>query len=117
MAWFAAALPVQAGKEDEARERGAGFRARLPDYERLNEGAKMKRHLEFLQETPYGATMIILYEFDGDGSQLARAFTDSDYDRWWVGHIKSVHGIDMSSAPPPPPTTTLVHEWKAPGVS
>jgi hypothetical protein len=116
MPWFAAALPVVPGKEDAARKRGEGFRQRLAEYERLNKEAGLKRHLEFLQETPMGATIVLLYEFEGDGSKLGRAFTDSEYDRWWVGHIKDVHGLDVSK-PTPPPKTTLVHEWKAPGVS
>ncbi len=116
MAWFAAALPVLHGKEDEARRRGEGFRRFAGEYERLNREAQLRRHLEFLQETPFGSTMILLYEFDGDGSKLGRAFTDSAYDKWWVGHLKEVHGIDVTGAPAPPPKTTLVHEWKAPGV-
>lgn len=116
MPWFAATLPVQKGKEDEARKRGEGFRRFLGEYTRLNENAQMKRHLEFLQETPYGATMITLYEFEGDGSELGRAFTSSEYDTWWIKHVQDVHGVDISSAPPGP-QVTLVHEWKAPGVS
>jgi hypothetical protein len=116
MPWFAAALPVIPGKEGEARKRGEGFKKRMDEYQRLNEGAGLKRHLEFMQETPMGSTMIVLYEFEGDGSKLGRAFTDSEYDTWWVGHIKDVHGYDMRQ-PTPPPKTTLVHEWKAPGVS
>jgi hypothetical protein len=116
MPWFAAALPVQAGKEDEARKRGEGFRKHLEEYTRLNKEAALKRHMEFLQETPYGSTIIVLYEFEGDGSKLGRAFTGSDYDKWWTGHIKDVHGIDLTQ-PAPPPKVSLVHEWKAPGVS
>ena len=116
MPWFAAALPVQRGKEDEARKRGEGFRKFAAEYARLNAQAQLRRHMEFLQESPYGSTMIVLYEFDGDGSKLGRAFTDSEYDRWWLKHIQDVHGIDLSKAPPPP-KISLVHEWKAPGVS
>jgi hypothetical protein len=116
MPWFAAALPVQKGKEDDARKRGEGFRRFLGEYARLNAQAQLRRHLEFLQETPDGATMIVLYEFGGDGSKLGRAFTDSEYDRWWVKHVQEVHGIDISK-PAPPPKVSLVHEWKAPGVS
>ncbi len=115
MAWFAAALPVVPGKEDEARKRGEGFRRFLAEYERLNKAAKLRRHLEFLQETGMGSSMIVLYEFEGDGSALMRSFTDSDYDTWWLQHLKEVHGFDMSK-PMPPPRVTLLHEWKAPGV-
>ena len=116
MGWFAAALPVVPGKETEARQRGAGFKERTAEYERLNKEAGLKRHMEFLQETPMGAMVIVLYEFEGDGSKLGRRFTDSEYDRWWVQHIKDVHGVDVTQ-PSPPPKTALVHEWKAPGVS
>ena len=116
MAWLAAALPVQPGKEGEARKRGEGFQRFLTEYLQLNKAAALKRHLEFMQETPQGATMIILYEFEGDGSKLVRRFTDSDYDRWWVKHVRDVHGVDLTSAAPLP-KLTLVHEWKAPGVS
>ena len=116
MAWFAAALPVQPGKEGEVRQRGEGFGKFLGEYVRLNEGAKLKRHLEFLQETPMGAMTITLYEFEGDGSALGRAFTSSEYDKWWLKHVQDVHGFDLTK-PMPPPKVTLVHEWKAPGVS
>ena len=116
MAWFAAALPVQPGKEEEARKRGDGFRRFLAEYVQLNKAAALKRHLEFLQETPQGAMMIVLYEFDGDGSKLIRRFTDSQYDRWWTKHVRDVHGFDLKAAAPPP-RVTLVHEWKAPGLS
>lgn len=110
MAWFAAALPVLPGKESEARKRGEGFRRSLEEYARLNAGAQLKRHLEFLQETPMGATMITVYEFDGDGSKLGRVFTSSEYDTWWLAHVKAVHGVDLSQTMPPP-KATLVHEW------
>jgi hypothetical protein len=115
MAWFVAALPVMPGKEDEARKRGEGFRKYLAEYEALNRGATLKRHMEFLQESPQGSLVITIYEFE-DPSKLGRRFTESEYDRWWIKHVKDVHGVDISSAPPPP-KTTLVHDWKAPGVS
>lgn len=115
MPWFAAALPIEPGKEDEARKRGEGFRRHLEEYVRLNQQAALKRHLEFIQETPQGATMITLYELDGDGSKLGRAFTSSEFDQWWVKHVKDVHGFDLST-PMLPPKVTLVHDWKAPGV-
>ena len=114
MAWFAVALPVVAGKEDEARTRGEGFKHHLAEYVRLNEGADLKRHLEFLQETPMGATMISLYEFDGDGRKLLRAFTGSDYDTWWMDHVRAIHGMDLST-PVAPPKATPLHEWAPPG--
>ena len=116
MPWFAAALPVIPGKEDDARKRGEGFRKHLAEYVRLNEGAALKRHLEFLQESPMGAMTITLYEFEGDGSKLGRAFTGSEYDTWWLAHVKAVHGWDLAQ-PFTPPKLTLVHEWKAPGIS
>ena len=116
MPWFAAALPVVPGKEDEARKRGEGFRKHLAEYARLNADAQLRRHLEFLQESPQGSLTITLYEFDGDGRKLGRAFTDSEYDKWWLSHIKDVHGFDLRQ-PFTPPKLSLVHEWKAPGVS
>lgn len=116
MAWFAAALPVVPGKEGEARRRGELFRRFLAEYVRLNGDANLRRHLEFLQETPMGAVTITLYEFDGDGAALGRRFTDSDYDRSWLRHIKEVHGVDLST-PTPPPKVTLVHEWTKAGAA
>jgi hypothetical protein len=49
-------------------------------------------------------------------SKLERRFTDSEYDRWWVTHVREVHGFDVSRTPPAP-KVIFVHEWKAPGVS
>ena len=116
MPWFAAALPVVPGKEDEARKRGEGFHKHLEEYVRLNGVASLRRHLEFLQETPQGALTITLYEYEGDGRKLGRAFTSSEYDKWWLEHVKDVHGVDLNQ-PFARPKLSLVHEWKAPGVS
>lgn len=116
MAWFAATIPIQRGQEARAKEIGAEFAERHARYEELNRAAGLKRHLEFIQETPMGAAMITVYEAD-DLSKLGRVFSDDAYDTWWTDRIKDIHGFDLRGPGASLPQVTLVHEWKAPGVS
>ena len=116
MSWFAAAIPIRPGMEEKAKGLGTEFNQRQARYEGLNRQAGLKRHLEFLQETPQGSFMITLYEAD-DLSKLGRAFTDDSYDTWWTDRVKEIHGFDLRGPGAALPKVTLVHEWKAPGVS
>lgn len=114
MAWFVAALPVIPGMEGRAEKLREGLERHWQVYEQLNRRAGLKRHLEFLQRTPTGATAITIMESD-DLSKLSRAFTDTPYDNWWRAYVKDVHGFDP--ADPHVPNVVQLLDWKAPGVS
>ena len=114
MAWFVAALPVIPGMEGRAEELREGLARHWTAYEELNRKAGLKRHLEFLQRGPAGATAITIFEAD-DLSKLGRAFSDTPYDNWWRAYVKDVHGFDPAEAHGP--KVVQLREWKAPGVS
>ncbi len=109
MAWFVAALPVVPGKEGRAAKLKEELQAHWKRYEELNRNAELKRHMEFLQETPMGALVISIMEAD-DLSKISRAFDEGEYDKWWTARIHDVHGFDPRQMTDPPKTTPLL-EW------
>ena len=114
MGWYVAALPVKPGMEAKAKQHADELKKHMGRYEELNAQSGLKRHMEFVQETPMGATVITIFEAD-DPSKLGRPFSKDEYDTWWVGRIKEIHGFDLSAGFTPPKTTQTI-DWKAPGV-
>jgi hypothetical protein len=39
--------------------------------------------------------------------------TSSDYDKWWLGFVRDVNGIDMLQTPPHRAPPELVFGWEA----
>ncbi len=112
MAFVAYALPVVPGQRERVKRFAEELEPRRAAYEELNRRAGLKRHITWLQEGPMGDLLLTVFETD-DPEKLSRAFTDSDYDRWWVSYLKEVHGIDLSvMTPPPPPPISFA--WEAP---
>jgi hypothetical protein len=114
MGFFVAALPVLPGKEGRVKAYKEELAKHEKRYEELNKAAGLKRHMEFLQQTPMGATVITVFEAD-DPAKLGRAFSDDAYDMWWTGRIQDTHGFDIKKGFAPPKVTVLL-DWKAPGV-
>jgi hypothetical protein len=114
MAIVAYLLPVLPGKSERLLRSAQEFNEHLADYEELNRKAALRRHLEFLQRTPQGDFLIVIYESD-DPARLNRAFTDSEYDRWWVARLKDIFGVEASGTEPPPsPDVTATWVWERP---
>jgi hypothetical protein len=114
MAILAFAVPIVAGRSDEVRRLGAdlerlGLRAR---YEELNRRAGLRRHMEWIESTPNGDRLLVLFETDTP-ERLARPFGDDEYDRWWVGRFQRVHGFDPAKPGPPP---ELTWSWEEVGL-
>jgi len=99
VAVIAYALPIVAGQADSARSFGAeldeaGHRDR---YEELNRRAGVTRHLEWVQSTPMGDQLVVVFETDRPAA-LARAFEEDDDDRWWRARVERIHGFDPATA-------------------
>ncbi|HEX2032377.1 MAG TPA: hypothetical protein VHL78_13450 [Actinomycetota bacterium] len=109
--WIAAALPVLPGQSDRVRNFAAEIEPHLEEFERLNREATVTRYANWLQRTPTGDVEIVVMEAD-DPSKIRTSFTDSAYDRWWLGYLQDVHGVDMT-APDPPSAAPMVWEWRA----
>lgn len=109
-------LPVLPGKSERLLRTAQEIEEHRADYEELNRRASMRRHLEFLQRTPMGDFLIVTYDSD-DPAKLNRAFTDSEYDRWWVARLKDIFGVDATGPEPPPsPDITATWVWERPMV-
>jgi hypothetical protein len=96
MAVVAFAIPVLPGKSDRVAKLEEELGPVWGEYEELNRQATVSRHLVFLQHMPLGDVMVNVLEV-GDPSKIARRFSDSAYDRWFIDYTKDVVGID----PPP----------------
>jgi hypothetical protein len=110
MTHFAYALPILPGQSEAAASfesdlDAAGFRDR---YEELNRQGKVRVHREWLQSTPTGDVLVVLFETD-DPMALARSFVDGDaYDDWWRARVKRIHGFDPATVAGMP---RLVVSW------
>lgn len=99
MALIAYALPIVPGQTDAA----GGFDAELERtghrerYEQLNRLAGVRRHLEWIQSSPTGDQLIVVFETDTP-EKLTRAFRDDEYDRWWRARVERIHGFDPAQA-------------------
>ena len=107
MAILTFAVPIVAGHANEVSRLGEdldrlALRAR---YEELNRRAGLRRHMEWIESTPDGDLLLVLFETDTP-EKLGRTFGDDEYDRWWVDRFKRVHGFDPAT-PGPPPTPTF----------
>jgi hypothetical protein len=105
------ALPVLPGQEARAQDFEAEIRSQWSEMLALNEAAGVTRWAVANQQGPQGMLQLHLLEAD-DLSRLARDFTDSGYDRWWLGYLHDVCGIDRTTltSMTPPPT---VFDWQA----
>jgi hypothetical protein len=95
MAIIAFALPILPGQSGSAGNfagelDAAGLRSR---YEELNRAADLKQHLEWVQHSPDGDLLIIVFETDAP-QKLGREFSDDEYDNWWRARVQRIHGFD-----------------------
>jgi hypothetical protein len=111
MAIIAYALPILPGQTESAADFGgeldrSGHRAQ---YEELNRRAGLKRHLEWVQRTPAGDSLIVVFETDTP-ERVVRLFSDDVYDRWWRARVERIHGFDPATGGVLP---ELSHSWPA----
>ena len=97
---FAAALPVLPGQTERVRNFAAEVGVHRETYDELNRNATLSRHVVFLQTAPDGDLAIHVMEGE-DLSRIAREFTGSPYDEWWLDFLRDVHGIDLRSGDAP----------------
>ena len=55
----------------------------------------------WLQQTPFGDTVILLMEGEEPALYLKKVFdSEAPFDRWFAGQFREVHGIDPAQPPP-----------------
>lgn len=107
---FASAVPLQPGKADRYRNLAAELEPHLPEYEALNRRYEVKSHAYWINHGLEFDLGVSVYDISPDG--LGRMRTrqwdrQSPYDRWWLGFVNDVNGVDLSQGPahrvPPEP--------------
>jgi hypothetical protein len=113
MAFIAYTLPIVPGQSQRARDFGdelaqhPGFQQH---YEELNRHANVRRHMEWVQETPMGDFLVVVFETDTP-EKVGRPFTDSDYDDWWTRRVEAVHGFDPAAPEFKPVIPRQTWDW------
>ena len=105
------ALPVLPGKAERVRNIGSEIAPHQQEWDRLcRETGDFRHYNVTLQESPQGDLCIYSMVLDDPG-KFRMSFGDTDYDRWWLGFVRDVHGVDLSQpGSPPPPSVFTWHK-------
>jgi hypothetical protein len=92
----------------EKRETWEGWTAELGGarkaaFDDMNARHGLTEHRAYLQPMPDGNFLVLaIHEGPGSDDFLANlAQSDHEFDRWFMGAIVEMHGIDTSGPPPP----------------
>jgi len=112
MAVFNGMLPIQAGKEEDARAFAAEtMGARRAEFDAHHARADNTRETWVLQETPMGSFLLVWFEGDLEKAFADFATNDSDFMTWFRGRVLDITGVDLG-APSDAPPAVLV-DWHA----
>jgi hypothetical protein len=78
--------------------------ARRSEFEDMNRRHGLTDHRAYLQPLPDGGyAVLVIHEGPGGDEFMANVMaSDHEFDRWFVGAVADVHGIDPSAGMPPP---------------
>jgi hypothetical protein len=74
------------------------------------------RHAFWINHGHKGDLGVSVYDISSDGLARMRQRqwdTASAYDRWWLGFVQDVNGIDMVQTPPHRAPPELVFDWES----
>jgi hypothetical protein len=113
---YAFAIPVVPNKTSRFRE----FASELNGIHEAEYDESLRRFqigvTLFLQQTPHSDLVISVIEGEEPAGVFGRlAASSNPFDRWHMGQLVELHGLDLS-APPPPPNQQL-WSWEASAVS
>lgn len=116
---FGTAVRISPGKLDRFRGLDKELDEHRDEYEALNARFEVRAHSVWASHQLDGTTVAVnLYDIAPEGLQaMAKREWDLDspYDRWWVGWVNDIYGIDLvdgsSHAGPPEPVLT----WESGG--
>jgi hypothetical protein len=97
LALMAVAFPILPGKTDEWKE----FIKEL-NGSRCEEFSESRRRAgvherTFLQSTPMGDLVLVTLEGDDPARSLGQVVSSKDaFTTWFLGQVKSIHGVDLS---------------------
>ncbi len=77
--------------------------SRKAELEDMNARHGLTEHRAYLQPMPDGSyAVLVIHEGPGGDSLLANLMaSDNEFDRWFVGSVAELHGIDASGPIPP----------------
>ncbi len=100
---FASAVPIESGKTDRYRGLARELQPHLGEYAALNRRFGVSRHSFWINHGRHGDLGVSVYDISEDGLARMRQREwepdDSAYDRWWLGFVEDVNGIDMLQTP------------------
>ena len=109
MGVFNGVLPIQAGKDEDARAFAAEtFGARRSDFETHLRRVDVTRETWSVQETPMGSLILVWFEGDVEKAFTDLATDDSEFMTWFRGRVLDVTGVDLGAPPEGPPPTVLI---------
>jgi len=95
------AAPILPGKLGQWREMVKELRTRSDEHARSMKAKGLAREDLWLQQTPFGDTVILYMEGEELATYMKKVFeSDAPFDRWFAQQLREVHGIDPSQPPP-----------------
>jgi hypothetical protein len=72
-------------------------------FDDMNDRHGLTEHRAYLQPLPDGNFLVLaIHEGPGSENFLSNVMqSDHEFDRWFVGAVTDLHGIDTSAPPPP----------------
>jgi hypothetical protein len=112
MAFLAYTLPIVPGQSGRASSFGTDMSPEHREhYEALNRQANIRRHMEWIQSTPMGDFLIVVFESDTP-EKIGRPFETNSYDQWWAGRVQAIHGFDPTDPNFKPVNPVLTWDWR-----
>jgi hypothetical protein len=78
-------------------------------FDDMNARLGLTEHRAYLQPTPDGNFLVVVVQEGPGGESFSTNVVSSDheFDRWFVGMVADLHGIDPAGPLPPAPTRYL----------
>ena len=104
MGTVAFAAPLLPGKTDAWWQWITEMKgARSAELAEMNTRHGLTRHAAWLEQTPQGDLVVVVYEGPGADEFLPKmAASDHEFDMWFRTNVEDLHGIDFSNLPPLP---------------
>ena len=114
---FASATPIVSGKTGRYRDLEHEIPHHLQEYETLNQRYGVVRHAYWISHPRIGPDVgVSVYDISPEGLADMRGRTwdpASAHDRWWLGFVHDVNGVDMLEESPHEAPPEQVWSWQA----
>ena len=112
---FASAVPLVPGGIDRYRAIEDELQPHLGEYEMLNHRYGVSRHAFWINHPRNGSDLgVSVYDISAEGLAAMRSRSwdrGSGYDRWWLGFVEDVNGVDMTVESPHLASPEQVFDW------